>query len=121
MFAVSYKVTRQYEAVSCEAPGHFDTRATRLHNPVDVNDGVIMMNLSHFLPGGGAEMAPAGFEMIYYVVEGEMTITLRDEAEQEQGVVLKAGDSVHFGKGTQRSCLNTGTASAQMLVVMVKK
>lgn len=85
---MSYKVTKQYEAVNYEAPGHYDVRTTRLHNPTDVNDGTIVMGLSHFLPGGGAEMAPANFEMVYYVVEGEMTITLRDESDQEQGVKM---------------------------------
>ena len=117
---MSYKVTRANEAVKYEAPLHFDVRTTRLHNPEDVNEGTIVNGLSHFLPGGGAEMCPTNFEMIYYIVEGEMTVTLIDESEQEQSYVLHAGDSVHFGKGTKRSCLNTGITAAQMLVIMIK-
>jgi hypothetical protein len=27
-----------------------------MHNPQDVNDGKIIMGLSHFLPGGGCQM-----------------------------------------------------------------
>ena len=73
---MSYKVTRANEAVKYEAPGHFDVLTTRLHNPVDVNGGTIVNGLSHFLPGGGANVAPANFEMIYYIISGEMTVTL---------------------------------------------
>ena len=45
---MSYKVTRRSEAVAYEAPGHYDMRPTRLHNPGDVNDGRITVGLSHF-------------------------------------------------------------------------
>lgn len=117
---MSYKVVRRDEAVKYEAPGHFDVRTTRLHNPTDVNDGTLVMGLSHFLPGGGAELAPANFEMVYYIISGEMTVTLVGEADKEE-FVLQAGDSVHFGKGTERACLNAGVVSAQMLTVMIRK
>ena len=113
---MSYKIVRKTEAVAYEAAKHFDVRTTRLHNPEDVPEG-----LSHFLPGGGAEMAPANFEMVYYIVEGEMTVTLVDDAGQEEQYVLQAGDSVHFNKGTRRASLNTGCVTAQMLVIMIKK
>lgn len=117
---MSYKVTHRNEAVSYEAPGHFDVLTTRLHNPADVNGGTVVMGLSHFLPGGGADMAPANFEMVYYIVEGEMTVTLKNDAGQAEKYVLHAGDSVHFGKGTERASLNTGVVTAQMLTVMIK-
>lgn len=117
---MSYKVTKRAEATRYEAPGHFDVNTTRLHNPADVNDGTIVMGLSHFLPEGGANMAPANFEMVYYIVEGEMTVTLADDNDVETSYVLTAGDSVHFGKGTKRCCKNTGCVSAQMLTVMIK-
>ena len=51
---MSYKVTKKCEAYKYEAPGHFDVRTTRLHDPADVNEGKVVMGLSHFLPGGGA-------------------------------------------------------------------
>ena len=117
---MSYKVTRATEAVKYEAPGHFDVRTTRLHNPAEVNGGSIVHGLSHFLPGGGADVAPANFEMIYYIISGEMTVTLYDDADVESKYVLKAGDSVHFGKGTQRGLLNTGCVSSEMMTIMVK-
>ena len=113
---MSYKVTYRNEAVKYEAPGHFDVRTTRLHNPADVNGGTIVNGLSHFLPGGGADVAPANFEMIYYIISGEMTV----EMEDGQKYCLKKGDSVHMGKGTGRASLNTGITAAQMLVIMIK-
>lgn len=109
---MSYKVTKANEATPYEAPGHFDVRTTRLHNPGDV-DGQVNLGLSHFLPGGGAEMAKAPFEMMYYVVEGEMTVTTDDGQEH----VLHAGDSIHFNAGQGRAPKNTGIRCAQMLVV----
>lgn len=118
---MSFKVTHRNESTKYQAPGHFDVLTTRLHNPGDVNDGAVVMGLSHFLPGGGADMAPANFEMVYYIVEGEMTVTLKQDDGGEEKYVLRAGDSVHFGKGTERASLNTGVVTAQMLTVMIKK
>ncbi|MCD8017703.1 MAG: cupin domain-containing protein [Oscillospiraceae bacterium] len=117
---MSYKVTMKNEAVPYEAPGHFDVRTTRLHNPAEVNEGTIVNGLSHFLPGGGADYLPANFEMIYYIVSGEMTVTMGNDDETTTDYVLHAGDSVHFGPGTKRGCKNTGTESAQMLTIMIK-
>ncbi len=118
---MSYKVTYANEAYKYEAPGHYDVRTTRLHDPADVDGGVIVNGLSHFLPGGGAEPAVAKFEMIYYVVEGEMTVTMYDEDDQPTEYVLKEGDSVHFSKGTRRSCKNTGIRTSQMLTILIRQ
>lgn len=117
---MSYKVTKASESTVYEAPGHFDCRTTRLHNPEEVNDGTIVNGLSHFLPGGGAKAAPSKFEMIYYIIEGEMTVSIYDENDNAKEYVLQKGDSIHFGKGTKRSCVNSGIVSAQMLTVMIK-
>ena len=117
---MSYKITMKNEATKYEAPGHFECLTTRLHNPDDVNDGTIVMGLSHFLPGGGANAAVSKFEMIYYIVHGEMTVTMYDDNDQPTDYVLHSGDSVHFGKGTKRGCLNTGIVTAQMMTIMLK-
>ena len=108
-----YKVTKANEAYTYEAPGHFDVRTTRLHDPEDV-DGQVTMGLSHFLPGGGCEMAKAPKELIYYIIKGEMTVTTEEGAE----ILLQKGDSIHIGVGQGRAIRNTGIASAQMLVVL---
>ena len=113
----NYKVTTAAEAVTYEPPGHYDVRCTNLHKPDQVTDGQVSLGLSHFLPGGGAEMAPAPVEMFYYIVEGEMTVTT-DDGEVH---VLHAGDSIHMGKGTGRESKNTGIVTAQMLVCLIMK
>jgi len=110
---MAYKVIKANEAVTYEAPGHYDVRTTRLHNGEDVG-GQLGLGLSHFLPGGGAEMANAPIELLYYIVSGEMTVTTDDG----QSYCLKAGDSIHFGKGQGRESKNTGLVAAQMLVMM---
>ena len=117
---MSYKVTKRNEAYRYEAPGHYDVLTTRLHDPTDVNEGTIVNGLSHFLPGGGAEAAVSKFEMIYYIISGEMTVSLFDDDGKENKFVLHAGDSAHFGPGTKRGCLNTGIVTAQMLTIMIK-
>jgi len=109
-----YKVTKANEAYRYEAPGHFDVRTTRLHDPEDVG-GAVTMGLSHFLPGGGAEMAEAKKELVYYIIKGEMTVSFDDGSS----VKLERGDSIHIAAGTNRAIENTGIASAQMLVVLV--
>ena len=117
---MSYKVTRKNEAYRYEAKGHFDCETTRLHDPQDVNDGTIVNGITHFLPGGGSDVAPANFEMIYFVMTGEMTVTLFDDEGKEEKVCMKAGDSVHFGKGTKRGLLNTGCVTSEMMTIMIK-
>lgn len=109
---MSYKVTQKENAVTYAPAGHYDMRATRLHCPEDVG-GSITLGLSHFLPGGGAEMGKAPVELLYYVVEGEMTVTTDDG----QAHVLRAGDSIHFSPQQGRESKNTGCVTAQMLVV----
>ena len=62
---MSYKITRKNEAYRYEAAKHFDVRTTRLHDPQDVNDGVVTMGLSHFLPGGGC-VRPYRYSIPYF-------------------------------------------------------
>ncbi len=111
---MSYKITRANEAARYEAPGHFDVRTTRLHNPADVNDGRNVMGLSHFLPSGGASKSASPAEIIYYIIKGEMSITLDDGTS-----VLKAGDSIHLGPMTAKEIKNTGIVTAEMLVILL--
>lgn len=112
---MSYKIVRKNEATTYEAPGHFDVRTTRLHNPQDVNDGKMVMGLSHFLPGGGCEFGSNPLESIYYIVSGEMDI----ECEDGVKTTLKAGDTFHCGPNTKKGIINKGTESCQMLVCLL--
>ena len=86
---MSYRVTKADEAKPYEAAGHYNMLATRLHDAADVG-GHITLGLSHFQPGGGAKMAKSPKELLYYIVEGEMTVITDDGIQH----VLHAGDSL---------------------------
>lgn len=109
---MSYKITSVGDARTYEAAGHYDVRTTRLHDAEEA-DGMITLGLSHFLPGGGAEMAKAPKELLYYVVEGQMTVFTDDG----QSHVLNAGDSIHMSPFQGRGCKNTWHSASKMLVV----
>jgi len=116
---MSYKITRKDEAYKYEAPGHFDVRTTRLHDPVDVNVGGITMGLSHFLPGGGCNYGANAKESIYYILKGQMYLESEVGTENEVKTTLFAGDSYHCGPGTSKSIVNNGPVSSQVLVALV--
>jgi quercetin dioxygenase-like cupin family protein len=116
---MSYKITRRDEAYTYEAPGHFDVRTTRLHDPKDVNLGGVTMGLSHFLPGGGCNYGANAKETVYYIIEGQMELKAEGENGLESTTTLYAGDSFHCGPGTKKSVVNNGTDSCKMLVVLV--
>ena len=112
---MSYKIVRKDEATFYEAPGHYDMRPTRLHNPQDVNDGKMIMGLSHLLPGGGCEFGGNPLESIYYIIEGEMDLEVEDGTK----TTLHAGDSFHCGPFTKKGIQNNGSVTCQMLVCLV--
>lgn len=116
---MSYKIVRKNEAVVYNPAKHYDMRATRLHNPEDVNAGSLTMGLSHFLPGGGCEYGSNLKESIYYIVEGEMDLEVEISTSAEVKTTLYAGDSFHCGPGTMKGIQNNGTVSSQMMVVLV--
>ncbi|MCL2408218.1 MAG: cupin domain-containing protein [Oscillospiraceae bacterium] len=116
---MSYKITRRNEAVTYEAPGHFDVRTTRLHDVGDVNSGIVTMGLSHFLPGGKTTYGANTKETIYYVVDGQMYIESEVDTPNEVKTTLYAGDSYHCGPNTKKSVLNNGATACQMLVVLI--
>ena len=110
---MSYKVVRKEDAYEYEAPGHFGVKTTRLHNPEDVNEGGMVMGLSHFEPGGGCEFGSNPLESIYYIVSGQMTLKTEDEE-----TILYPGDTFHCGGGTPKGIVNSGDGVCQMLVCL---
>lgn len=117
---MSFKIVRKEDAVTYEPKGHFDMRATRLHNASDVNEGHMTQGLSHFLPGGGCEYGSNGLESIYYIVEGEMDIVVEEGTPEEVRTTLHKGDSFHCGPNTRKGIKNNGCETCQMLVTLVK-
>ena len=81
------------EAVAYNAPGHFDMRAIRLHSKEESGCENFTLGMSHFLPGGGTEYVEPPVELIYFILEGEMTVSDKDGNEI---CTLKKHDSMHF-------------------------
>lgn len=106
------KLTRLEDAREYPTTGHYDMRALRLHGVDTSNCKDFTLGLSHFLPGGRTDYMEAGVELIYCIVEGELTLTTEDGTFK-----LHKYDSVHFDIGDKRSVVNETNMPAAMLVV----
>jgi glyoxylate utilization-related uncharacterized protein len=98
-----------------EAPGHFGMTAMRIQGKEETGATKFWMGLSHFLPGGGAEWAyeDNALEKVYFVLEGEVTVTSKSET-----FVLQKGDSLFLGPNEGRELTNATNMPASMLVVV---
>ena len=108
------EITRFNEARRYDAPKHFDMRSLRLQGFEASAAKFAWTGLSHFLPGGGAEMDSSPLEKIYVVLDGEVTIELGDGSTETLGKL----DSCFIPGGEARAIRNEGNAVATMLVVM---
>ncbi len=107
-------VTRFSDARPYVAPGHFDMRSLRLQG-FDVSASKFAwIGLSHFLPGGGAQMDASPLEKLYVVLSGEITIELGDGTKH----VLRTLDSCYLAGNEKRAVRNDGNSVATMLVAM---
>ena len=95
------------------AAGHFNMTALRLHAKAETDCQGYWMGMSHFLPEGGAELVAVPAEMVYFVLEGEVTIYDKDKVK----TVLKKWDSIHIAQGEVRSLINESNLTATMLVI----
>lgn len=107
-------VTRLADAKTYEAKGHFDMAGLQLQGgSASSTDGVIM-SLSYFLPGGGAQHSSSPTDKYYVVLDGEVVIRT-DGGEH----VLGPLDSCHLARNEARSINNRGNTVATMLVVVI--
>jgi quercetin dioxygenase-like cupin family protein len=108
------QITRFADAPAYVAPKHFDVRSLRLQG-FDVSASQFAwVGLSHFLPGGGAQMDSSPLEKIYVVLAGEITVELGDGSKH----ALRAMDSCFIPGGEAREVRNYGNDVATMIVVM---
>jgi len=108
------QVTRIGDAPRYDAPKHFDMRSLRLQG-FDVSDSkTTWVGLSHFLPGGGAEMDAGPIEKIYVVLAGKVTVELAEGRVETLGPL----DSCLIPAGESRAVRNEHNEVATMLVVM---
>lgn len=108
------KITRYSDAKTYESPKHFDVCALRLQGFEDGGPGFAWTGMSHFLPGGGCEMASGDLEKIYVVLDGEVTIELGTGETH----VLERYDSCFIPGGESRAIRNDTNEVAVMLVIM---
>ena len=96
-------VRKLSEAKPYEAPNHRDFTGLRLFGAEAGGPKVLIVGISHFLPGGGAGPDASPPEKIYYVLAGELTVIAGGKE-----MVARAGDSVYIGPNESREIVNRG-------------
>ena len=107
------KVKRFASAEIYEAPNHHGVVGLRLQGFEEGGPENQWMGLSQFLPGGGAGPDATPIEKVYFIVEGEMTVTIG-----EVETVLLKYDSCTISAGETRKIENRSNHTCTMLVVM---
>lgn len=104
------------ELKTYDAPGHFGMTAMRIHGKEETGAEKFWIGLSTFLPGGGAEYAYEDnpLEKVYYVLEGEMTVTDKDQNKY----VIHKNESISFAPNEGRYLVNESNRPASMLVII---
>lgn len=99
-----------------DAPGHYGMTAMRIHGKEETGAKKFWMGVSTFLPGGGAEWAYEDnpLEKVYYVLEGEMTVTDKDGT----AYVVRKDETISFAPNEGRGLVNRSNRPARMLVVI---
>ena len=102
------------DAVRYDAAKHFDVRTMRLQGKDETGVSKFSVGLSHFLPGGGAEMSAGNpVEKVYVCTAGEITIRTANEE-----ITLRPMDSVFIPVGEAREIINKTNMPASMLVIV---
>lgn len=104
------------ELKTYDAAGHHGIATLRIHGKEETGAQKFWVGLSVFLPGSYADYAYEDnpLEKVYYVLEGEITVT--DKAGKEY--ILRKNDSISFSPNEGRNLANKTNASATMLVVI---
>ncbi|MFD4903408.1 cupin domain-containing protein [Streptomyces sp. NPDC058411] len=76
-------------------------------------EGAVTVALSHYLPGGQADLSPVPAETLYIVLSGTLTLTDADGSAH----ALNALDGARLTAGTPRSVENLTNLPASMLVI----
>ena len=109
---MTMRVTRVEDAEPFSPAGHQGVGPVRLQGGSQTPTETFTVALSHYLPGGAAELAPQESETVYVVLQGELVMT-SDGEEQTLGPL----DSVHFTPTTMRTVENRTNVPSSMLVI----
>lgn len=98
------------------APGHYNMTAMRYHGKEETGAEKFWVGISTFLPGGGAEWAYEDnpLEKVYYVLEGEVTIT--DKTGNKY--VIHKDECITMEPNEGRKIVNDSNLPARMLVIV---
>lgn len=104
------------ELKSYNAPGHFGCTTMRIHGKEETGAEKFWIGTTVFLPGGGAEYAYEDNpnEKVYYVLEGELTIT--DKAGKKY--VIHKDESISFAPYEGRTMSVENNLPCRILVVI---
>lgn len=108
------KLIKREEGVAKTAQKHFLQAGV---SKISTERGSIRLNcsVSHFLPGGGAEMYASPTERAYFGLTG--TLLIKDPQGNE--FVLGPGDTLYLPPDVERSIEVLGNEPATMFVVIV--
>ncbi|MEC3978007.1 cupin domain-containing protein [Amycolatopsis sp. H20-H5] len=109
---MSMRITRLADAEAFAPSGHSGVGPLRLQGGRDTPTEQVTVVLSHYLPGGEADMSPQLVETVYVLLSGELVMI-----SDEQEATLHPYDSVHFTAGTVRQVANRSALPASMLVI----
>ncbi|MBP0456444.1 cupin domain-containing protein [Streptomyces montanisoli] len=105
-------IARLVQAQRFEPVGHHDVGPVHLFGG-ERYDGAVTVALSHYLPGGRADMSPVPAETLYLVLTGTLTLTDADGRTE----TLNTLDGARLTSGTPRSVENRTNLPASMLVI----
>ena len=109
------KVMKWAEGDVYEGPGHFGCWG--IHKVLSGRETKNMtVNLSQFIPGGGAEMGGSPIEKYYHVLEG--TLVIKTPAGEE--FVLQKNDGIFIGADEARQMHVPGPNPCTVLVFLTK-
>jgi len=107
------KVVRMGDGIPYDAPKHFNYWSM---NKIFGDDAQrLTIGVSHFLPGGGAEMSSSAMERVYYVIRGSILVKGKNEEH-----ILGADDMIYFGPGEERGFEVQGTTPATIIVIIAR-
>lgn len=109
---MSMRITRLADAEPFSPVGHTGVGPVRLQGSETTPTTDVTVALSHYLPGGHADLSAQVAETIYVVVSGSLVMS-SDGVDEE----LHPMDSVHFTPGTLRTVENRTHLPASMLVI----
>ncbi len=106
------KLIKVGEGTPYNAEKHFNYWSMSKLNPKDTSKR-LHIGVSHFLPGGGAEMSSSLLERVYFCMDGKITVRSKDQEYH-----LDAGDMIYIAAGEERGFQVANTKPATILVIM---